>query len=231
MPIRTPPTERPGAAHATDRYGRVLSALLVLFLLTAFAGEAMPYRIALGVLSAFVLFATYRAAGITPARLRFLVLGVVATSIALAAAAASDDRTVVGISVLVMAAMVGGGPVVLVRRIFERPAVTLSEIAAALAAYVQVAFAFSFLYRGVALLIETPFFTSGTTAAGADFLYFSVVTITTLGYGDLAPATAAGRSLVMVETLVGQIFLVVLVARLVSQLGARRREPDSDEPA
>lgn len=206
----------------------MLAALLGIFLLAAFAGDGIPYRIAMAVLSAFLLFATYRAAGISPSRLRVLIVSVAVTAAALAVAAASDRRSVVGISTLVLAAMVGGGPAVLVRRIFERPAVTLSEIASALAAYVQVAIFFSFVYRGIALLTEAPFFASGAPVAGGDFLYFSVVTITTLGYGDLAPATAAGRSLVMVETLVGQVFLVVLVARLVAQLGARPSHGGAD---
>src|SRR5438552_2133571 len=65
-----------------------------------------------------------------------------------------------------------------------------------------------------------------------DFLYFSFVTITTVGYGDLTAGTSTGRVLVTFEALIGQIFLVTLVARLVSMYGVSRRParagPDDD---
>jgi hypothetical protein len=50
---------------------------------------------------------------------------------------------------------------------------------------------------------------------GSAFNYYSFVTLTTLGYGDVTPVTAAARSLSYVEALMGQLFLAVLIARLV----------------
>jgi len=49
-------------------------------------------------------------------------------------------------------------------------------------------------------------------------MYFSVVTLTTLGYGDLAPVSDVGRFFAMTEAIIGQVFLVTIVARLVSLL-------------
>ena len=49
----------------------------------------------------------------------------------------------------------------------------------------------------------------------ADFAYFSYITMATVGYGDLTPATGLPRTNAVLEALLGQIFLVVLVARLV----------------
>jgi len=45
--------------------------------------------------------------------------------------------------------------------------------------------------------------------------FFSFVTLTTLGYGDITPVSAPARSLAMVEAIVGQMYLAVLIARLV----------------
>jgi hypothetical protein len=72
----------------------------------------------------------------------------------------------------------------------------------------------------VILLQETfrpgSFVTStGTAPKWSDLMYFSYVTLTTLGYGDFSPLSAGARALAMVEALVGQLFLAVLVARLV----------------
>ena len=224
---------RPGAAYATDRYWPVVAGLVAMFLLAAFVDDGAPARIAQSALGAFVLFATYRAAGITPRRLRIMAIVVVVAGVALAASSFSDDRWVIGISALAIAALVGGGPIVLVRRVFEQTTVTIDEIAAAFAAYVQVGLFFSFVFRAVAVMATEPFFASGTAPSGGDFLYFSIVTITTLGYGDFAPATDLGRSLVMIETLLGQVFLVVLVARVVSQANPTRAaaRPDEGGPA
>jgi len=52
-------------------------------------------------------------------------------------------------------------------------------------------------------------------AGASRYTYFSFVTITTLGYGDIIPATTLARSVSMLEAFVGQTYLVVLVARLV----------------
>ena len=54
---------------------------------------------------------------------------------------------------------------------------------------------------------------------GPDHLmaYFSVTTLTTLGYGDIAPVAELARSLANLEALIGQVYLTVLVARLVGR--------------
>jgi len=54
--------------------------------------------------------------------------------------------------------------------------------------------------------------------------YFSYVTITTLGYGDVTPVAPLARSMAMLEAVVGQIYLVTLVARLVSMETVQRED-------
>jgi hypothetical protein len=54
-----------------------------------------------------------------------------------------------------------------------------------------------------------------TAAEEYRFIYFSFVTITTLGYGDILPATNLARAVSMLEAFIGQVYLVVLVAKLV----------------
>ena len=64
----------------------------------------------------------------------------------------------------------------------------------------------------------------GTFAVAGDFsrmsaIYFSFVTLATLGYGDIVPRTDVARGLAIVEGVGGQLFLAVMVARLVSLYG------------
>ena len=60
-----------------------------------------------------------------------------------------------------------------------------------------------------------------------ELLYFSFVTLTTVGYGDIVPATPAARSLAILEMLAGQLYLASLVARLVGILGRNVTQNDS----
>jgi hypothetical protein len=55
-------------------------------------------------------------------------------------------------------------------------------------------------------------------------LYFSYVTLATLGYGDYTAASNLGHMLAVAEALIGQIYLVTVVALLVSRLRVRSRE-------
>jgi voltage-gated potassium channel Kch len=75
----------------------------------------------------------------------------------------------------------------------------------------------------VGALGSEPFFVQTQKATTADYLYFSYVTQTTLGYGDFTAAAGLGRALAVLEALIGQIFLVTVVALLVSNLGRTRR--------
>ena len=76
------------------------------------------------------------------------------------------------------------------------------------------------------LHIDTPAINfAGSGAAGFhDFLYFSFVTLTTLGYGDITPVSSFAKSLTIVIAIVGQLYLTILVAMLVGKLLSQPRK-------
>jgi hypothetical protein len=90
---------------------------------------------------------------------------------------------------------------------------------------------FAFLYTGIGNAMSHPFFAQQQHATSADYQYFSFVTLTTTGYGDLTAAGNLGRSFAVLEALTGQIYLVTIVALLVSNLRGRPRDraPDGEE--
>jgi hypothetical protein len=112
-------------------------------------------------------------------------------------------------------------PFVILNRILRHSTVSIETIAGAIDVYVLLGLIFAMLYRSIAALAGTPFFVQTNLASGNQFLYFSFATETTVGYGDLTAATNIGRSIVVLEALIGQIFLVTLVARLVSLMATR----------
>jgi hypothetical protein len=66
------------------------------------------------------------------------------------------------------------------------------------------------------------FFAGQSQTTVVDFLYFSYASLTTVGYGDLSPAEDLGRMLAVSEALLGQLYLVTVVALLVGNIGRDR---------
>ena len=101
--------------------------------------------------------------------------------------------------------------------IFKTPRVTRDVIYAAIAVYLFLGLLWSGLYMVIESLQPGSFsYTQGQASAGyGDFNYYSFVTLTTLGYGDITPLTAKAKAFAMLEAVIGQLYLVVLVARLV----------------
>ena len=109
--------------------------------------------------------------------------------------------------------------------------VTAHRIRGAIAAYLLLAITFAYvyglieyLYPGSLRFPEGLEIVQGKLHQG--FLYFSVVTITTLGYGDITPVHPWARAAVMLEAIIGPLYLAILVARLVSLgLGTGKSKP------
>ena len=87
-------------------------------------------------------------------------------------------------------------------------------------AFVEITTPGAYLYQGESLSVAL----SGhpEVDALAFLLYFSVVTLTTLGYGDIIPAIPAARMLCSLEAVIGQLFVAVFIARMVSLQISRR---------
>ena len=102
--------------------------------------------------------------------------------------------------------------------------VTKETIYAAIVAYLLIALMWAFIYIVLNTLVPGSFSfpERGIRAETMRFEYFSFVTITTLGYGDVTPLTNKASALVLLEAIVGQVYLVVLVAWLVGMHVSRR---------
>lgn len=87
-------------------------------------------------------------------------------------------------------------------------------------AFVEIVSPGAYLYQGESL--SSVFKGHPEAGALAFLLYFSVVTLTTLGYGDITPAVPAARMLCSVEAVIGQLFIAVFIARLVALQIAHR---------
>ena len=98
--------------------------------------------------------------------------------------------------------------------IFTEETVTRQTISAAVAVYLLIALMWTFIYRLLENLYPGSFAVAhdGLHSAENIYLYFSLVTITTLGYGDITPIGSQAIALSVLEAITGQIYLVVVVA-------------------
>jgi hypothetical protein len=141
--------------------------------------------------------------------------------------AARGDFPVV-VSAIVNGLLVAVAPVALARGLVaelrERREVTVATLAGVLAIYLLTGMFFSFLYGVIGAVDEPALFAESIDPTRADELYFSFVTMCTVGYGDLTPAGDFTRAVAVAQMLFGQIYLVTIVSLIVANLG-RRREP------
>jgi hypothetical protein len=101
---------------------------------------------------------------------------------------------------------------------------TFARSSGAVSVYALLGLLFAFFFFAVGRWTRSEFFTDVAEPRSSDYLFFSYTTLTTTGYGNLIPAGTVGLSFAVVEMLAGQIFLVTLVAGLVSlwRPGARK---------
>ena len=126
--------------------------------------------------------------------------------------------------------MVALAPASIVRGVIvdvQEHGVSLHTMFGVLCIYLLIGMLFAFLYGLVAATASGAFFQQHAAESTKNFLYFSFVTITTVGYGDLTAASNLGRSIAIAEALTGQIYLVTVVAAIVGGLGSRRRASGS----
>ena len=156
-----------------------------------------------------------------------------AVSLALILAGASVPARMYhgGLEVLVLvawSAMLLLVPVSILRKIgkeFTEEGVDLEVVLGALCAYLFIGAYFAFLYDVMANLSKSPFFAQPGADGKLNYLYFSFITLTTTGYGDISPAFGPGRMIAVTEAIIGQLYLVSVVAIVVSAYGKRKKSP------
>ena len=129
---------------------------------------------------------------------------------------ADDGYAAAGVVGLLLAF---AAPLVILRHILSSPTITVRLVLGALAIYLLLGLTYAYLYPVIAHVQGGPFFVQTTAPATADFVYFSYMTQTTVGYGDYTAATSVGRMVAVSEALVGQLYLVSAVALLVGNIG------------
>jgi len=105
---------------------------------------------------------------------------------------------------------------VVVKNLFSETKITLDLVMASVCGYLILGLGWSFVYATIELAAPGSLYAAQWLGKDLSILtYFSFVTLTTVGYGDITPVSAAARNFAVLEAVIGQIYLTVLVARLV----------------
>lgn len=116
-------------------------------------------------------------------------------------------------------------PFAIVRHLLRRQVVDRESLLGAVTAYLLFGMFFAFAYRAIGELGSVPFFGHAGRGTLSQDLFFSFVTIATVGYGNLVPAANPGQVLAVVEAITGQLFLIVAVGKVVSSMTPMRKRP------
>ena len=115
-------------------------------------------------------------------------------------------------------------PFSIVRYLILRREIDTETLLGAIAAYLLIGLFFAFAYKAASEFGSVPFFGSAGDGTLSQDLFFSFVTMTTVGYGNLVPAANPGQSFAVLEALIGQLFLMVAVGKIISGLRPGRSQ-------
>ena len=231
MNYRQPQPERHGRlsererTKIQDRFGRVL----LLLIITVFFSISAPDEPWAWLTTTVVLDATLSMAMLA-SDARPKVVGAwlcvgglgVAASIFIALMQAGGARGYLALTTLLLTLVTMGA---IARRLWLHAEISVLTILGAVCIYVLLGLSFAFVFEAVGDLGSQPFFASQERGTRSDYVYFSFITMATVGYGDLTPQGGLGRALAVTEGLFGQIYLVTAVAALVGNLGRTRASP------
>ncbi len=207
-------------------YGFVLVLVIASTAFQLVVSSADGPRFGVIALQAATLVAAVRTAGIRRAGVRLAAatatLAVLASLITWIAQGEIPYAYAAAVSVL----LVGVAPAVLaaglVTDLRAQGQVAFHTLAGVLAIYLLIGMFFAFTYGVVDVIDESALFVDRSSSTPAERLYFSFVTLSSVGYGDFSPGADGPRALAVAEMLIGQIYLVTIVALIVSNLGRRR---------
>jgi hypothetical protein len=222
--VNVPLIRRLEASHS---YAVLLGVILVSLIFQASAPDERWSRVVIVALQACTLLLALWTSRTPERDFRWGLVAAASALVATLILVSSDNPKLHNGGVLVVGALVVlVVPAVVAHGVFHgirtRGRVTLQAAYGALCIYLLVGMLFAFCFGAVAVLQHGALFSNGTEGDLQDHLYFSFITITTVGYGDLAPAGDLARSLSILEALIGQLYLVTVVAVIVGNLGRAR---------
>jgi hypothetical protein len=203
------------ALVSPDSYGSILVLLLITYVASATATQQWQRSIIV-VLQVLTVSMALRVSG---ARRVVLAIAMIALAyavvVAVVALFSDESDLTTGLLFIASSALYLLAPLSILRSIVMRLEVDQEAVLGAIDAYLFVGMFFAFAYQAIGAF-DDPFFSGGIEATVPRSLFFSFTTLTTTGYGNLVPAGQLGQTMAVGEMLMGQLFLVTAVAKVIT---------------
>lgn len=210
----------------SNAFGVVLLLVLLTYVVASLTGYAGWSAVAVTAVACLSTVAAFGSSGVHPARVRAgAALGALAVALAVVAAISGSSGPL-GAGALIQMFLLIAATFTVLRAVLTESAVNFRTILGAVSVYMIFGLLFTSLYVTIDRLQSGAFFINEAGSHTGDYIFFSFTTLTTTGYGNLVPAAQPGKMFAGLEMLLGQIFLVTLIAGLVSLWRPRRPQAD-----
>ena len=221
------------AERVRDAFGLVLVLVLLTYVLASLLENHGWSAVVLIVATSVTSIVALTSSHVRP-RAVHVAIGLSALTVLFGVtAAATGEKTLLNIGSLIQVCLLAFAMAAVLWRVVSSAEVGSRTILGAISVYTVLGILFTFAYGTIDRIQGGPFFEEVARPNGSDFIFFSYTTLTTTGYGNLVPGGQPGRMIAGLEMMLGQIFLVTLVAGLVSLWRpgeALRRRRERREP-
>ena len=208
-----------------DSYGLVLVLLVTSYFCDAALGDYTWGRVVVVLVLAAATWLALRASQVERRGMRLAeALIPLLCLVAIASLLVGQDSVAPAMTGAISLVLVVVAPIAIVWHLSRRMALSVETFLGAVCVYLLIAQLFATLFGLTALIAGQPFFVQTSHPSAVDYIYFSFVTITTVGYGDFTSALSVGKMMALTEAVFGQLYLITVVSLVVQNLGARRQQ-------
>ncbi len=207
-----------------DRFLFLIVLIVALIVLGPFIEGFIGLKLSMDLFFSIILITTIYAATQKRTHIIIAVILVIPTLFAVWSKTIAISGTYITIGFICGLILFAFAVILILKYIFSHQVVTRQTLSAAVGVYLLIAMMWTFIYRVMEILYPGSFAIAHSKLLDAEniYLYFSFVTITTLGYGDITPIGSHAISMAVLEAITGQIYLVVVVAWFVGMYVSRK---------
>ncbi len=207
-----------------DRFLLLTVLMVALIVLVPFIEGFIRLKLSANLFFSIIFISTIYAASQKRSHIIIAVILVIPALFALWSKEIAISNTYITIGYICGLILFAFAVILILKYVFSHLVVTRQTLSAAVVVYLLIALMWTFIYRLIAILYPASFAIAHAKLLDAEniYLYFSLVTITTLGYGDITPVGSQAISLAVLEAITGQIYLVVVVAWFVGMYVSRK---------
>ncbi len=209
----------------TDSYGLVLLLLVISYFCDAALGDYTWGRVVVVLVLAAATWLALRASDVDRRGMRIAeALIPVLCVVAIASLLIGEENVAHAVTGAISLVLVIIAPIAIALHLTQKRTLNAETFVGAVCVYLLIAQLFATAFALTATIAGQPFFVQTSHPSTIDYLYFSFVTITTVGYGDFTSALNVGRMLAVTEAVFGQLYLITVVSLVVQNLATKRQQ-------